>query len=116
MRVGRHFSEHFEFWLAAVILAAAWFYYPFCRTGPTLCIWKMMLGVACPGCGLTRGVCALLHGEWADAVRANPLSLLAGGILLCNLVCGAWSFFLAGCGIDYRRGSAACGILLRGEG
>ena len=84
------FSQHFEFWFAAAALSAAWLYYPYCQTGPALCIWKKLFGVACPGCGLTRGVCFLVHGRWADAARFNPLSLLAGGILLGNIVSEAW--------------------------
>jgi hypothetical protein len=86
--VARWFQERIEFWFAVLILSAAWFYYPYCQTGPSLCIWKNLLGVPCPGCGLTRGVCFLVHGQWAEAVRFNPLSLLAVGIFSSNIVCG----------------------------
>ena len=92
------FYEHVEFWFAVLILSAAWFYYPYCQTGPTLCIWKKLLGIACPGCGLTRGVCFLVHGKWAEAIRFNPLSLLAVGILVSNTLCGVFGFFG-----NYRR-------------
>jgi hypothetical protein len=78
--------EHSEFSFAVGVLSAAWFYYPYCQTGPTLCVWKKLLGVSCPGCGLTRGVCFLVHGRWAEAIRLNPLSPLAVAILLCNIV------------------------------
>ena len=83
------FCEHFEFWFAVAALSAAWLYYPYCETGPTFCIWKKLLGVACPGCGLTRGVCFLVHGRWAEAVGFNPLSPLAVAILLWNILCEA---------------------------
>lgn len=86
----RHAGEHFEFWFAVLTLAAAWVYYPYCETGPTLCVWKKLFGVACPGCGLTRGICFLVHGRLTEAARFNPLSLLAAAILLCNLLSGAW--------------------------
>ncbi len=84
--------ERVEFWFAVFILSAAWFYYPYCQTGPTLCIWKELLGVSCPGCGLTRGVCFLIHGKWVEAIRFNPLSLLAVGILSSNILCGVFRF------------------------
>jgi hypothetical protein len=94
----RCFNENVEFWFAVLILSAAWFYYPYCQTGPTLCIWKKLLGISCPGCGLTRGVCFLVHGKWAEAIRFNPLSLLAVGILLSNTLYGVFEFFG-----NYRR-------------
>ena len=34
---------------------------------PTLCIWNRLLGVTCPGCGLTRSVTCLAHGDAAAA-------------------------------------------------
>lgn len=83
------FIDHAEFWVAAVLLSAAWFYYPYCQTGPGLCIWKAWLGVSCPGCGLTRGLCFLVHGKVAEAIRFNPLSLLAAAILVSNVLRGA---------------------------
>lgn len=98
--VVRCFQERVEFWFAVLILSAAWFYYPYCQTGPPLCIWKNLLGIPCPGCGLTRGVCFLVHGKWAEAVRFNPLSLLAVGILSSNALCGIFGFFG-----NYRSGT-----------
>ncbi len=89
----RCFNGHVEFWFAVLVLSAAWFYYPYCQTGPTLCIWKNLLGIQCPGCGLTRGVCFLVHGKWAEAIRFNPLSLLTVVILSSNTLYGAFGFF-----------------------
>ena len=88
--VARWFHERVEFWSAVLILIAAWFYFPYCQTGPTLCIWKKLFGLRCPGCGLTRGVCFLVHGRWAEAISFNPLSLLAVGILAFNALRGAY--------------------------
>ena len=34
-------------------------------------------GLLCPGCGATRALHALLHGEWRRAWTLNPLALLA---------------------------------------
>jgi hypothetical protein len=87
--VARCLHERVEFWFAVFALSAAWFYYPYCQTGPTLCIWRILLGAPCPGCGLTRGVCFLVHGKWVEAVRFNPLSTLCVGILLGNVLCTA---------------------------
>ena len=43
------------------------------KTFPVLCTWRNLLGINCPTCGLTRAVCCLLHGRFADAFAYNPL-------------------------------------------
>lgn len=68
--------DHFDLWFFPFVLVAAWFYYPYCQDGPTLCIWKALFHRPCIGCGLTRGVCFLVHGHLHDAVKFNPLSLV----------------------------------------
>jgi hypothetical protein len=39
--------------------------------GPALCLSKRLLGVECPGCGMTRALSALLHGQVAAALAFN---------------------------------------------
>ena len=47
---------------------------------PPLCLSRACFGVSCPGCGLTRSVVHLAHGDWAASWRAHhlgiPLALL----------------------------------------
>ncbi len=42
-------------------------------TGVPLCPMAGVLGVPCPGCGLTRATLALLHGDFATALHFHPL-------------------------------------------
>ena len=49
--------------------------------GISICIVRNVTGVPCPGCGTTRSVVHVLHGEILDAVTTNPLGLLAAGAL-----------------------------------
>lgn len=51
----------------------------------TLCHFKRITGVACPTCGLTRGVTTMLHGDVAGGLRYNPFVLGAGLVLLAVL-------------------------------
>ena len=44
---------------------------------PTLCPFRLMTGVDCPGCGLTRALTALLHGDPDGAAAQHPLVFLA---------------------------------------
>ena len=43
-------------------------------TGPP-CIWRMLTHVPCPGCGLTRSIRALWHGDIVLSFRYHPLGL-----------------------------------------
>jgi hypothetical protein len=52
--------------LFAVLLLAVVFEAPLCPTAA-------LLGVPCPGCGLTRATLSLLHGDLTGALRFHPL-------------------------------------------
>lgn len=43
-------------------------------TFPVVCMWRNLLGMNCPTCGLTRAVACLLHGRFTDAFNFNPLA------------------------------------------
>ncbi len=59
--------------LAALVLyrfpPAASSFYPICPV-------HEYLHLACPGCGTTRALAALLHGHLAEALHLNPLAIL----------------------------------------
>jgi hypothetical protein len=42
---------------------------------PQLCPFKLILGLPCPGCGMTRSVVTLLHGDLAASAYFHPLGL-----------------------------------------
>jgi hypothetical protein len=44
---------------------------------PSLCLIKNIFGVECPGCGMTRALVYLLHGDLPSALHSNPLALIA---------------------------------------
>ena len=44
--------------------------------GPTLCPLRALTGLACPGCGTTRMLHHLLHGDLGTAFAYNPLTFL----------------------------------------
>ena len=54
-----------------MVMAAGWLYYPYCENGPTICMWRRLLDVNCPGCGLTRAFCFLAHGRLGEAAGFN---------------------------------------------
>lgn len=50
------------------------------------CVFREMTGLYCPGCGTTRALRCLLHGEISTALHENALAILAipmlGGMVL----------------------------------
>jgi len=79
--------------LAAVALVCAGlFVWPPARMSfYPACPIHQLFGIDCPGCGATRALAALLHGQLTQALRLNALFVL----LL--------PFALAGAGESYRR-------------
>jgi hypothetical protein len=45
------------------------------------CVFRAVTGLLCPGCGATRAVHHLLHGDVAGAFRLNAMLLLVGPVL-----------------------------------
>ena len=53
--------------------------------GPTLCLYKLLFGWECWGCGITRAMSCAFHGQFANAWRFNHLVVVVG-----PLVAGIW--------------------------
>lgn len=73
-------------WLGAVLLLGGCTYAVFCRvTGWGIpCIFHLVTGLHCPGCGVSRMCLALLRLDIRGAWEANPaiLALLPAGAVL----------------------------------
>ena len=46
------------------------------------CVFRLVTGYRCPGCGMTHAAMALIHGQPKVAFRENPLSLSVVPLLL----------------------------------
>lgn len=46
-----------------------------------LCGARLMIGVPCPGCGLTHAFVALMHGHIAQSIAFHPLGVIIAGAL-----------------------------------
>lgn len=44
--------------------------------GPVVCPFRLMTGLPCPGCGLTRSWVFWLHGDWQAGLAANPFGIV----------------------------------------
>ena len=54
-----------------------------------ICPIHRLTGVPCPTCGMTRAVCHVVHGRWADSVASHPAGLLVAAGLV------AWMLWAA---------------------
>ena len=50
------------------------------------CVFRSLTGFTCPGCGSTRALHEILHGDFATAFTLNPLLLLAVPFLIFVLL------------------------------
>jgi hypothetical protein len=60
---------------------AAWPSHPL----PETCGCRVVLGIPCPGCGLTRSFVHLAHGRWVQSWHAHHSGWLLAGALLFQL-------------------------------
>ncbi len=56
------------------------------------CMFHHLTGLSCPGCGMTRGTFAALHGRFGEALRYNPLGMivLPAGVVYMGVLVSAW--------------------------
>ena len=57
-----------------------------------VCPMAGVLGVPCPGCGLTRATLALLHGDLRSALHLHPLVLLIAPIFMWAVASAAFGY------------------------
>lgn len=54
--------------------------------GPVICPFRLLTGLPCPGCGLTRSWVYLAHGQWGDSFVAHPFGVVAVALVLALVV------------------------------
>jgi len=83
---------------------------------PTLCGSRALLGVECPGCGLTRSFVALAGGDWRGSLAANRVGWLIALAVLLQIPYRSYSLYelraSRGGQIPARTWPIWCGYLL----
>lgn len=54
----------------------------FFNQGPTLCLYTLMTGTNCLGCGMTRSIMHWIHLDIATALKFNKLSCIVFPLLV----------------------------------
>ncbi len=59
-------------------------------TLPEVCQWRRLLGIDCPGCGLTRSFICLSRAQWARAWNFNPAGIALFGAVVLQVPFRVW--------------------------
>jgi hypothetical protein len=51
-----------------------------------VCLFRLVTGLTCPGCGTTRALHQIMHGHFETAFELNPLLLVASPFLVFTFV------------------------------
>lgn len=57
------------------------------------CPFHHATGFYCPGCGSTRAIHKLFHGQFVDAISLNPLMVLSIPLLIVMAMKPAWIYW-----------------------
>lgn len=52
-----------------LVVVISFVYAPWASSGPVLCPFRLLVGMPCPGCGLTRSFCAVSQGQIFQAFK-----------------------------------------------
>lgn len=63
---------------------------------PQSCYSRSLLGLPCPGCGLTRSFVYLIRGQWQQAWNEHRLGWLLAGLVAFQLPYRAWALWRGG--------------------
>jgi len=83
------------------------------RPLPHVCVSRRVLGVTCPGCGLTRSFIHLAHGRWSQSLAVHRLGWLIALIVAAQLPYRLVALARRGhTGLSYRVVDVTCLILV----
>lgn len=75
---------------AGLVLATVWNLDWYSDTS-TVCLFRALTGLPCPGCGTTRAVSALCAGDFSTAWQLNPVGLMTVVMLAAAFIQPNWA-------------------------
>ena len=75
--------------LLTLLLISPFFVREILPSTPSVCTFRNLTGQGCPGCGLTRSICALSEGRLLDSFKLHVC-----GPLVILIALGAWGYYI----------------------
>ena len=82
----RHLLQAGSFVICLIGVCILYFFNPLRYTFYPVCFFKKLTGLDCPGCGSTRALHAMLHGQFLLAANYNLLAVLLTPVMACGLL------------------------------
>jgi hypothetical protein len=76
--------------IGALVLALSLLPVPAGLQGRSICTFRNLFDLPCPGCGVTRSLRAIAHGDLASALDLNPFGPLFFGAAVLLLLSPLW--------------------------
>jgi hypothetical protein len=76
--------------IPAALLVGACIPVAWVTSGPSFCPFKVLTGLPCPGCGLTRSTVTLLHGDLSASLYFHPLGVPLVLLLVTMALVDGW--------------------------
>ena len=83
--------RRFYFLLLSFIMSGAFIFFLFAsffQPHHTLCIFRNITGLPCPGCGVGRGIQSLLNFDIVGAILMNPFSIV---VFISSVILFLWA-------------------------
>ncbi len=84
---------HFNCAFSALLIAAA---IPLLNIIPHICLAQALLGIPCPGCGITHALAALAHFDLRAAWIANPSGIALAFLFVFQITMRPLALFIPG--------------------
>jgi len=74
----------FKIIVVYVLFPVALFFIPssFFTNSHSICLYRNIFGIECPGCGITRAVLSLIHLKFSEALTYNKLVVIVFPVLV----------------------------------
>jgi hypothetical protein len=83
LRIPEQSQHHAAIFISTLLVLSL---VPIIHHDPHFCLMKKVLGIPCPGCGISHSVLAVFHFDPIIAWRANPAGIGVAAVFLLQII------------------------------